>query len=52
MRVSSDNCAVFVANRIIIGAGAESLVVTGPVEEMEIGTTPAIPAVHHNDAET
>lgn len=30
---SSSNCAVFVANRIIIGAGADSWVVIGPVEE-------------------
>lgn len=33
MRVSSGNCAVFVANRIIIGAGADSWVVIGPGEE-------------------
>lgn len=30
---SSGNCAVFVANRIIIGAGADSWVVIGPCEE-------------------
>lgn len=30
MRVSTSNCAVFVANRIIIGAGADSWVVIGP----------------------
>lgn len=33
MRGSGGNCAVFVANRIIIGAGADSWVVIGPVEE-------------------
>lgn len=33
MRVSSGNCAVFVGNRIIIRAGADSWVVTGPGEE-------------------
>lgn len=34
MRVSGGNCAVFVANRIIIGAGADSWVLIGPVEEI------------------
>lgn len=52
MRVSSGNCAVFVANRIIIGAGAKSWVVIGPVEGMEIGTTPGMPAVHLDNVKT
>lgn len=34
VRVSGGNCAAFVANRIIIGAGADSGVVMGPVEEI------------------
>lgn len=33
VRVSTGNCAVFVGNRIIIRAGADSLVVPGPGEE-------------------
>lgn len=34
VRVSSGNCVAFVANRIIIGAGADSWVVIGSVEEI------------------
>lgn len=34
VRVLSGNCVAFVANRIIIGAGADSWVVIGSVEEI------------------